>query len=39
MLRWRFSDYSDSYIVVKRTVDVLANAENKNDKAEKKNSI
>ena len=28
-------DYSDAYIVVKWTIDLLADAANKNDKAEK----
>lgn len=35
MLRSNLCHYSDTYIVVKATVDVLATAENKNDKAEK----
>ena len=35
MLRSNLCDYSDAYIVVKGTVDLLAAAKNKNDKAEK----
>ena len=35
MLRSDFYDYSDAYIVVKRTIDLLAAASNENDKAEK----
>ena len=33
MLRSNLSDYSDTYIAVKRAVDLLATAANKNDKA------
>ena len=33
MLRSALCDYSDPYIVVKRTIDLLAAAANKNDKA------
>ena len=36
MLRSNLCDYSDAYIVVKGTVNLLAAAKNKNDKAEKK---
>ena len=35
MLRSNLSDYSDTYIAVKRAVDLLATAANKNDKAQK----
>ena len=35
MIRSDLWDYSDAYIVVKRTLDPLAANENKNDKAEK----
>ena len=32
MLRWDLLDYSDMYIVVERTIDLLAAAAYKNDK-------
>ena len=35
MLRSYLRDYSDAYVVVKGTVDLLATAANENDKAEK----
>ena len=35
MLRSDLCDYSDAYIVVKGTIDLLAAAANENDKAEK----
>ena len=35
MLRSYLCDYSDAYIVVKNTIDLLAAAGNENDKAEK----
>ena len=35
MLRSDLCNYSDGYIVVKRTIDLLAAAVNENDKAEK----
>ena len=35
MLRSHFWDYSDLYIVVKGTIDLLAAAANENDKVEK----
>ena len=35
MLILYLCDYSDAYIVVKWTIDLLADAANKNDKAEK----
>ena len=35
MLRSNLCDYSDTYISVKGTVDLLAAAEDENDKAEK----
>ena len=35
MLRSDLCDYSDAYIVVKRTIDLLAAAANENDKTEK----
>ena len=35
MLRSYFCDYSDLYIVVKGTIDLLAAAANENDKVEK----
>ena len=35
MLRSYLCDYSDAYIVVKRTIDLLGTAANGNDKAEK----
>ena len=35
MLRSDLCNYSDGYIVVKRTIDLLAAAANENDKAEK----
>ena len=35
MLRSNLCDYSDTYISVKGAVDLLAAAENENDKAEK----
>ena len=35
MLRSYLCDYSDAYIVVKGTIDLLAAAANENDKAEK----
>ena len=35
MLKSNLCDYSDAYTVMKRTVDVLATSENKNDKSEK----
>ena len=34
-LRSKFCDYSDAYIVVKGTVDILPAAKNKNSKSEK----
>ena len=34
MLRLDLCDYSDTYIVVKRTIDLLAAFANKNDKAQ-----
>ena len=35
MLRSDLCDYSDAYIVVKRTIDLLAGAANETDKTEK----
>ena len=35
MLRSDLCDYKDAYIVVKRTIDLLAAAANENDKAQK----
>ena len=35
ILRLNLCDYSDTYTIVKGTVDLLASAANKNDKAEK----
>ena len=35
MLRSYLCDYSDAYIVVKGTIDLLVDAANENDKAEK----
>ena len=35
MLRSDLCDYSDAYIVIKGTIDILAAAANKNDKAQK----
>ena len=35
LLRLDLCNYSDGYIVVKRTIDLLAAAANENDKAEK----
>ena len=35
MFRSDLCDYSDAYIVVKRTIDLLAAAANENDKTEK----
>ena len=35
MLRSDLCDYSDAYIVVKETIDLLAAAANENDKGEK----
>ena len=35
MLRSYLCDYSDAYIAVKETIDILAAAANENDKAEK----
>ena len=39
MLKSDLYNYSDVYIVVKGTVDLLADVVNKNDKAKKKNCI
>ena len=35
ILKSNLCDYSDAYTVMKRTVDVLATSETKNDKSEK----
>ena len=36
MLRSDLCDYSDAYTVVKKTIDLLAAAENESDKAKKR---